>query len=227
MRNGQSSLSFQSSSEMPRQHAVATSRHRGDGCEKRRQLAIAPVIGPPETVSKRADDAAHQRHRGQNIRVAKAPTRRPTTRCAATSSHRSRRRDQGEGLLHLGRHRRQRQRRAPRERRRDGPAGKSKDPWTSVTPQVVRHDRQQDGDLGHHLAAPQAAPRRPLPSAETSPAAPAADARPGPPGRGSHRAAPSQQTVTGSIGAQVKALRAQRHRRTRRRQLDASRSAPA
>ena len=65
----------------------------GSAASKGAQFAIAPVIGPPETVSKRA--ARRSSSPTSSARTSASPrrrTRRPSTRCAATSSRRWRRR---------------------------------------------------------------------------------------------------------------------------------------
>ena len=125
--------------------SAATRRRRRSSPPPRRmpkgaQFAIAPVIGPPENVASELRTQLDRRH--GDARASASPrrrTRRRNTRCAATSSPRWRRRAPSQGVLHLGRDRRERQRRSPRQRRREScHSGKSKDPWTAVTPALVQ-----------------------------------------------------------------------------------------
>ena len=145
----------------PRLHGLGLA-----GCETANSLTslfsssneapTASVAPPPLATSKGAQYRRRSGHRSARERLGRAaqsvdcrhgaarpsrrrrPTRKRSTHCAATSCRRWRRRRASKGVLHLGRDGCRRQGRSPRQRRRAVPSGKSKDPWTAVTPALVQ-----------------------------------------------------------------------------------------
>jgi hypothetical protein len=164
------------------------------------QLAIAPVIGPPETVSKDLMAQLTSDIEAKNIRVAKAPNEKAdyTLRGYVVSSMDKKGSKakisyiwdvtdgSGKGVHRVS-------------GEETAAAGNSKDPWSSVSPQVISAIASKTvTSISTWLPAQGAAPAV-ASSAETAPVQTASVAPPGPPQTGSATPAAARSTVTGSI----------------------------
>ena len=166
------------------------------------QLAIAPVIGPPETVSKELMTQLTSDIEAKNIRVAKAPNEKAdyTLRGYVVSSMDKKGSKakisyiwdvtdgSGKGVHRVS-------------GEETAAAGNSKDPWSSVSPQVISAIASKTvASISTWLPSQSAAPAV-ASSSETAPVQQTASvAPPGPPQASSSTpAASSRSTVTGSI----------------------------
>ena len=127
------------------------------------QVAIAPVIGPPENGIASELRSSSPRPRAPEHRVAKTPGREGRLHAARLRRGVAKERSGSQGLLHLGRHRRVGQARQPHERRGARCRRQARIPGRPSA-DVREEDRREDGDLGRRLAAE--SPARPLAAPE-------------------------------------------------------------
>jgi hypothetical protein len=163
------------------------------------QLAIAPVIGPPETVSKDLMAQLTSDIEAKSIRVAKEPGEKAdyTLRGYVVSSMDKKGSKAkisyiwdvtdgtGKGVHRVS-------------GEETAAAANSKDPWSSVTPQVIQSIAGKTVTSISTWLPAQAAPAV-ASSAEAAPVQTASVAPPGPPQASNSTSSSSRSTVTGSI----------------------------